>query len=100
MSNRAIIVVDIQNEYFPGGKLPLESIETAATNAAKVIEHARSVKDLVIHVRHESAHMSAAAGEKDRRGAMHLRDMPESGLAALNSNGESVEMELARQLVA
>ncbi len=55
MNNRAIIVVDIQNEYFPTGKLPLEDIETAATNAAKVIEHARSAKDLVVHVRHESA---------------------------------------------
>lgn len=55
MSHRAIIVVDIQNEYFPTGKLPLEGIETAATNAAKVIVHARSAKDLVVHVRHESA---------------------------------------------
>ncbi|MGP9572919.1 MULTISPECIES: cysteine hydrolase family protein [unclassified Halomonas] len=55
MSNRAIIVVDIQNEYFPGGKLPLEGIEKAAANAAKVVEHARSAKDLVIYVQHESA---------------------------------------------
>lgn len=55
MSNRAIIVVDIQNEYFPTGKLPLEGIEKAATNAAKVIEQARSAKDLVVYVRHESA---------------------------------------------
>lgn len=55
MSKRAIIVVDIQNEYFPDGKLPLEGIETAVANAAKVIEHARSAKDCVIHVRHEAA---------------------------------------------
>ncbi|MDN3562709.1 cysteine hydrolase family protein [Vreelandella neptunia] len=55
MSNRAIIVVDIQNEYFPGGQLPLEGIEKAVTNAAKVIEHARSVKDLVVYFQHESA---------------------------------------------
>ena len=55
MSNRAIIVVDIQNEYFSGGKLPLEGIEKAAANAAKVIEHARSANDLVIYVQHESA---------------------------------------------
>lgn len=26
MSNRAILVVDMQNEYFPGGKLPLSGI--------------------------------------------------------------------------
>lgn len=55
MSNRAIIVVDIQNEYFPGGKLPLKGIEKAATNAAKIIEHARSAGDFVVYFRHESA---------------------------------------------
>ncbi|WP_235042128.1 cysteine hydrolase family protein [Vreelandella profundi] len=59
MTNRAIIVVDIQNEYFPGGKLVLEGIEQAATNAAKVIEHARSAKDLVVYFRHESADANA-----------------------------------------
>ncbi|HBP40666.1 MAG TPA: cysteine hydrolase [Halomonas sp.] len=55
MSKRAIIVVDIQNEYFPGGKLLLQGIEEAAANAAKVIEHARSAKDLVVYFQHESA---------------------------------------------
>ncbi|MGQ7263546.1 cysteine hydrolase family protein [Vreelandella sp. V005] len=54
MSKRAIIVVDIQNEYFSGGKLLLEGIEKAATNAAKVIEHARSANELVVYVQHES----------------------------------------------
>lgn len=55
MSKRAIIVVDIQNEYFPDGKLLLEGIEEAASNAAKVIEHARSANELVVYVQHESA---------------------------------------------
>lgn len=55
MNNRAIIVVDIQNEYFPGGKLLLNGIEEAATNAADVIEHARSANDLVVYFQHESA---------------------------------------------
>ncbi|MGP9644984.1 MULTISPECIES: cysteine hydrolase family protein [unclassified Halomonas] len=55
MSHRAIIVVDIQNEYFPGGKLLLNGIEEAATNAANIIEHARSANDLVVYFQHESA---------------------------------------------
>ncbi|QIG95542.1 cysteine hydrolase family protein [Bradyrhizobium sp. 6(2017)] len=53
MSHRAIIVVDIQNEYFPCGKLPLVGIELAAANAAKVIQDARARADTVIHFRHE-----------------------------------------------
>ncbi|MDQ7734461.1 cysteine hydrolase family protein [Halomonas sp. SpR1] len=59
MSNLAIIVVDIQNEYFPGGKLPLIGIEKAAKNAAKVIEHARSTKDFVVYLQHESTDSEA-----------------------------------------
>lgn len=55
MITRAIIVVDIQNEYFPGGKLLLNGIEEAATNAAKVIDHARSAKELVVYLQHESS---------------------------------------------
>ncbi len=53
MSKRAIIVVDIQNEYFAEGKFPLVGIENAAANAAKVIAAAREKGDLVVHIQHE-----------------------------------------------
>jgi len=53
MSKRAVVVVDLQNEYFPSGKLPLAGIEDAVANAARVIAAARSNGDPVIHVRHE-----------------------------------------------
>ncbi|WP_395446519.1 cysteine hydrolase family protein (plasmid) [Aminobacter sp. UC22_36] len=54
MSKRAIIAIDIQNEYFPDGRLPLVGIEQATANAARIIAAARSVGDEVIHVRHVS----------------------------------------------
>lgn len=53
MSKRAVVVVDLQNEYFPSGKLPLVGIEEAVANAVRVIAAARSNGDPVIHVRHE-----------------------------------------------
>jgi nicotinamidase-related amidase len=53
MPKRALIIIDVQNDYFPGGKWPLVNMESAATNAAKLMERARSAGDLVIHVRHE-----------------------------------------------
>lgn len=59
MSRRAIIVVDLQNEYLASGKLPLVGIDRAAANAAKVIEAARSNGDTVIHVRHEAPNAEA-----------------------------------------
>lgn len=53
MSKRAVVVVDLQNEYWPDGGFALENIETAAKNAARVMTHARTVGDLVVNVRHE-----------------------------------------------
>lgn len=53
MSKRAVIVVDIQNEYFSSGKLPLANIEKAAAYAAQVIDAARENKDLLVHIHHE-----------------------------------------------
>lgn len=54
MTQQALIVVDIQNDYFPGGKWLLAGVDAAADNAARVIEHARKHGDAVIHVRHET----------------------------------------------
>ena len=59
MSKHAIIVVDLQNEYLPSGKLPLAGIDSALANAARVIADARSSGNTVIHVRHESTHDDA-----------------------------------------
>src|SRR5690606_15193748 len=49
MSKRAILVVDLQNEYWPTGNLPLQGIEAAAANAARVMDHARAKGDLVVN---------------------------------------------------
>ncbi len=53
MPDRAIVVIDLQNEYWPDGNLPLENIEGAAANAARVISHGRKAGDLIVNVRHE-----------------------------------------------
>src|SRR4051812_46310701 len=53
MPKRALVLIDVQNDYFPGGKWPLTGIEAAADNAAKLLAAARKAGDLVIHVRHE-----------------------------------------------
>lgn len=53
MSNKALVIIDIQNDYFPGGNWPLVDADAAADNAAKALVAARARGDLVIHVRHE-----------------------------------------------
>lgn len=53
MSRRALIVIDLQNDYFPGGRWTLSGIEAAAENAARLLAAARAAGDLVVHIRHE-----------------------------------------------
>lgn len=60
MSKRALVIVDLQNDYFPGGKWTLEGTDAAADNAAKVLADARARGDLVVHVRHESTEPNPA----------------------------------------
>src|SRR5215475_112925 len=50
MPKRALVLIDIQNDYFPGGKWALSGIESAADNAARVLAAARAAGDLVVHV--------------------------------------------------
>ncbi|WP_341964333.1 cysteine hydrolase family protein [Pseudomonas sp. RC10] len=53
MSHTALIVVDIQNDYFPGGKWPLAGADAAVDNAARVVQASRDAGHPVIFVRHE-----------------------------------------------
>ncbi|SEN60494.1 Nicotinamidase-related amidase [Pseudomonas sp. ok272] len=53
MAKQALIVVDIQNDYFPQGKWPLAGVDAAADNAARMIQAFRDAGDQVIYIRHE-----------------------------------------------
>ena len=49
----ALIIVDIQNDYFENGKMELVNPDKAATNAAKVLEWFRqNNKENIFHVQH------------------------------------------------
>jgi nicotinamidase-related amidase len=53
MAKQALIVVDIQNDYFPQGKWPLAGADAAADNAARLLAAFRETGDSVVHIRHE-----------------------------------------------
>jgi nicotinamidase-related amidase len=49
---KALLVIDIQNDYFPGGKMELVGSEAAAAKAAQIQNHFREAGLPVIHVQH------------------------------------------------
>jgi nicotinamidase-related amidase len=54
-----LILVDLQNDYFPGGKMELEGIEAAAANARLLLTKFRGNGLPVIHIQHVSARPGA-----------------------------------------
>jgi nicotinamidase-related amidase len=54
MQQTALLIVDIQNDYFPGGAFELEGAEAAAKNAAKALAAFRAKKLPILHIRHEN----------------------------------------------
>jgi nicotinamidase-related amidase len=54
MPKQALVLIDLQNDYFPGGRFTLVGTEAAADNAARLVAAFRSRQAAVIHVRHES----------------------------------------------
>ena len=48
----ALLIVDVQEFYFPGGRMQLENSEVAGMNAGLLLDHFRTNEMLVYHVRH------------------------------------------------
>ena len=54
-SRAALLIIDIQQFYYPGGASSLVEPEAASRNASKVLGAFRSRGDLVVHVRHKAS---------------------------------------------
>jgi nicotinamidase-related amidase len=50
--NQALLVIDIQQDYFPGGAYPLVEPEAAARSARRVLDGFRATGRPVLHIRH------------------------------------------------
>jgi nicotinamidase-related amidase len=51
-SQRALIVIDPQNDYLPAGKFPLWNIDAAIANIEQAIAKAYAARVPVVHVQH------------------------------------------------
>ncbi len=81
---RALLLVDIQNDYFNGGRWPVEDMGRVAKAAATVLEATRKAGDLVIHIRHEATSDKAPFFRPGSKGAdIHSSVAPRQGEAII-----------------
>jgi nicotinamidase-related amidase len=87
MSDTALVVIDIQNDYFPGGAMELEGSDAAGTKAGNAIKQARSKGMPVIHVQHLSTRPGSTfflPGTKGQQ--IHASVAPAAGETVIEKN--------------
>ena len=67
--NTCLMLVDIQNDYFPGGNMELAGIEAAAANARLLLNEFRKNDQPVIHIQHIAIHGGATFFLPETNGA-------------------------------
>jgi nicotinamidase-related amidase len=57
--NNCLLLVDLQNDYFPGGRMELVGIQEAAAKAQVLLNDFRNSKSAIIHIQHISTRPGA-----------------------------------------
>jgi nicotinamidase-related amidase len=87
MSDTALLIVDLQNDYFPGGAMELEGADAAAERAAAALAEFRRRGWPVFHVRHQSVRPGATFFLPGTKGAeIHPKVAPAAGEAVVEKN--------------
>jgi nicotinamidase-related amidase len=68
---QALVLVDIQNDYFPGGTMELVGMDSAGDNARSVLESFRERKAPLYHIQHLSVRPGATFFVPETNGANH-----------------------------
>ena len=83
----ALIIIDIQNDYFPGGKMELEGSPEAGLQAAKLIEGFRAKGLPLVHIQHVSNRPGATFFVPGTEGMnIHASVAPRAGEAVLQKH--------------
>jgi len=66
---QALLLIDIQNDYFPGGAMTLEGMDAAAANARAALDAHRAKGLPIVHVQHLSVRPGATFFVPGTKGA-------------------------------
>jgi nicotinamidase-related amidase len=83
----ALIIIDIQNDYFPGGKMELAGSHEAGRQAAKLLEAFRAKSLPLVHIQHVSNRPGAGFFLPDTEGVkIHASVAPRVGETVLQKH--------------
>lgn len=86
----ALLLIDLQNDYFPGGALPLHAPDAAVAQAARLLAHWRAHGAPVVHVQHLSQEADATFFRPGSTGAdLHPQVRPAPGEAVVTKHHPS-----------
>ena len=100
----ALILIDIQNDYFPGGKMPLEGSPEASVQAATLLARFRARGLPLLHIQHVSNRPGASFFLPDTEGVkIHANVAPLTGETVVqkhfpNSFRDTVLLQRLREL--
>jgi len=81
---RGLILIDIQNDYFPGGSMELVGMEQAAQNAGLLLKEWRNRAFPVFHIKHISKRPGATFFLPNTKGVeIHKAVAPQTGEAII-----------------
>jgi nicotinamidase-related amidase len=84
MEKTGLLLIDVQNDYFPGGRMELDGIERAAVKARELLDFFRAHRQPVVFVRHVSMNRGASFFLPQTAGAeIHASVKPLDGEAVV-----------------
>ena len=76
---KALLLVDIQNDYFPGGRMELVGMEEAASQAQALLAAFRRRQWPTYHIQHVSLRKARPSSFPTPRGCKSMPVSPRSG---------------------
>ncbi|MDH3762531.1 MAG: cysteine hydrolase [Gammaproteobacteria bacterium] len=77
---RALIIIDVQNDYFDGGSMALVGMEAAAENCSRLLDSFRASSEALFHIQHLATRPGATFFVPDTPGCeINARVKPRDG---------------------
>ena len=72
MNKEALLIIDMQNDYFPGGANELVGAEEASQNIKAILKRFRGCNKPVVHIQHVSTRPEATFFILTPNGVEHM----------------------------